>query len=278
MDLSIVTPSYNMLGYLKRACASVRDQEGASFEHIVVDAMSTDGTVDWLRTAPAVTSIVEKDNGMYDAINKGLRRARGEIVSYLNCDEQYLPGSLQYVKEYFDTHPDVDGICGDVLLIRPDGSLIAFIKSYPPIWPFILANHLYVYPCSMFLRRRIIDHGDLFDATFKDIGDEEFVVRLLRKRYRLKNVRRYLSAFTMTQANRSQQPFALQEGLRMREYVPAWVDRYRRPLNIARLFLKLVSGAYFERPPLSYALYTTDPDRGRALFSARRLSPRFRLA
>ena len=71
-DFSIITPSFNMLDYLKLCCASVADQDGASFEHIVVDGASTDGTAEWLRQARNITSISEKDDGMYDAINKGL--------------------------------------------------------------------------------------------------------------------------------------------------------------------------------------------------------------
>src|SRR5262245_1448654 len=97
-DFSIVTPSFNGLDFLKRAAASVRDQKGVTLEHIVVDACSSDGTGDWLREA-GVKSIVERDEGMYDAVNKGMNIARGDYFAYLNRDEQYLPDTLATVKE-----------------------------------------------------------------------------------------------------------------------------------------------------------------------------------
>src|SRR5437660_9009586 len=100
-SISVITPSLNMLPYLKRCCASLADQEGASWEHIVVDGESTDGTVEWLRSQPHVASIIGKDQGMYDAINKGLAACTGDIVAYLSCDEQYLPGTLAYIDHYF---------------------------------------------------------------------------------------------------------------------------------------------------------------------------------
>ncbi len=101
-----------MLSYLERCAQSIRDQQGAAFEHIIIDGASTDGTAEWLKkeTTPTTTGVSEKDNGMYDAINKGLKMAKGEIIAYLNCDEQYLPGTLEYVSRWFEENPDVDMI------------------------------------------------------------------------------------------------------------------------------------------------------------------------
>jgi glycosyltransferase involved in cell wall biosynthesis len=278
VDMSIITPSFNMLGYLKSCCASVADQAGPTHEHVVVDGLSTDGTVEWLHTAQHVRSVCEQDRGMYDAINRGLRLAGGSIVSYLSCDEQYLPGALAFVKHYFETHPHVDGLFGDTLITRPDGSLISFRKSYPPIWPFILTSHLYLFPSSMFLRRRVIDAGELFDADLKYVGDTEFVVRLLRHGYRLSHVRRYLSSFAITGTNRGLTPVAAREFEQLRQMTPAWVRRMRGPLNVARLMLKLVSGCYIERAPLEYAVYQSGTHAGRQHFSSVQPSPRWRTA
>jgi glycosyltransferase involved in cell wall biosynthesis len=275
VDISIITPSFNMLSYLKLCHASIADQEGPSREHIVVDGVSTDGTVEWLTTQPQITSIVEKDNGMYDAINKGFDACSGEIVSYLSCDEQYLPGTLKYIHEYFQRNPDVDGVFGDTLIIRPDGDFVSFRKSYRPFWPFIGVSILYVFPASMFLRRRILDNGVRFDTRFKARGDGDFVIRLLRKGYRLRNIRRYLSTFAFTGHNLGQSDAARSEDYLLRSTLPAWVPRMRRPLNAARLLVKLLSGAYFERPPLNYSVYVPGNERARVSFQARHLSQRW---
>jgi glycosyltransferase involved in cell wall biosynthesis len=275
---SVITPSFNMLGYLQRCSASIDDQTCPSHEHLVVDGGSTDGTIEWLHAQPGITSIVGRDQGMYDAINKGLRASSGEIVSYLSCDEQYLPGALESVSEYFDAHPDVDLVFGDTLVTRPDGSLVCFRKAYAAIWPFIASSDLYNFPSSMFLQRRIAEQGELFDPEFKDVGDAEFVIRLLRKGYRLATFRQYLSTFTLTGANRSQNPAVRAEGERLRRRFPAWVRYARPPLNVARLLLKLTSGAYFERPPLRYSMYVSAADGQRTTFETHTPSPRWRLA
>src|SRR6185295_19675906 len=75
---------------------------------------------------------VEKDDGMYDAINRGLRRANGEICGYLNCDEQYLPGALREVDEYFQSHPQIDVLFGDAILINSDGVPLSYRRATLP--------------------------------------------------------------------------------------------------------------------------------------------------
>jgi hypothetical protein len=103
------------------------------------------------------------------------------------------------------------------------------------------------------------------------------VVRLLRKGYRLRTTRRYLSAFTITGSNRSQDARAQTEDSLLAATVPAWVSWLRLPLNVARLTLKFASGAYFEQAPLSYALYVSDAEGGRVPVNAQHLSPKWRL-
>ena len=101
MKISIATPSFRNSDWLKLCVASVADQAGVEVEHIVQDAQSDDGTQEWLARDRRVRAYFEKDQGMYDAINRGWRRAEGEILAYLNCDEQYLPGGLRAVEEFF---------------------------------------------------------------------------------------------------------------------------------------------------------------------------------
>lgn len=274
--LSIITPSYNMLGYLKRCCASVADQKDVSFEHIVVDALSNDGSAEWLNQNKKVTSVIEKDRGMYDAVNKGLLLAKGEVISYLNCDEQYLPGTLSFVQDYFERHPDVDIVFGDALLIKPDGSLISYRKGYQPRWFYVLASHLYVLSCTMFVRRKIISHGFSFDDRLRDVGDADFVVRLLRHGYRATHAKRYLAAFTMTGNNMSAGENARSEMLQHAMTAPLWVRYLRHPVNAARLVEKAISGAYWQAMPLEYSVYGVDSTSERKAFNASEASFRWR--
>lgn len=264
---TVVTPSFNMLPYLKRCVRSVADQ-GVAVEHIVADAVSQDGTPEWLSTQRGITPIIERDSGMYDAVNKGLSRARGEIVSYLNCDEQYLPGTLAAVNEFLSARPEVDILFGDALLVSPSGELLSYRKGYQPRWPYIAASHLYVLSCTMFLRRRLIDAGARFDMRWKDVGDAEFVIRTLRGGARAAHVRRYLSAFAMTGSNMSASPNARAEALRLQRSCPRWVRALALPLDVARRVEKVASGAFAQRFPLEYSVYASADDSRRTTFRA----------
>jgi len=275
IDFSVITPSLNMLGYLKRCCASVADQKGVTVEHIIMDGGSTDGTVEWLRQNKQVISVIQKDKGMYDAINKGLLLAQGNIISYLNCDEQYLPDTLSFVKEYMEQHQEVDILFGDALVVRPDGSLICYRKGHQPRWFYILSSYLYVFSCTMFIRRRVIDDGFRFDERLKYVGDADFVTRVLRAGYRAVHVKRYLAVFTMTKKNRSASREALLERKRWMASAPLWVKMLRWPLNWARLFEKLIYGCFWEKMPLCYAIYVSD-DTERKVFCAAKASFRWR--
>src|SRR5579872_3892708 len=99
MRFSVITPSFRNSSWLNLCIASVADQE-VELEHIVQDAGSDDGTLDWLLSDRRVRAFVEKDSGMYDAVNRGLRKSTGELLAYLNCDEQYLPGTLKAVSDW----------------------------------------------------------------------------------------------------------------------------------------------------------------------------------
>ncbi len=259
--VSIITPSYNMLAYLKRCRRSVADQQewGVGLEHIIVDGGSRDGTVEWLRrhhdTGPIIS---EPDKGMYDAINKGLRIASGEIIGYLNCDEQYLEGTLRSVVDYFRQHPATEMVFGDYFLVRPDGTLIAFRKAFRPIWFLILGTHLYTFSCTMFFRRSLIERGFMFKDTLRDVADEEFVVRVLRAGVKASHVRSYFSAFTMTGKNRTCGANARREKRLLLAEGPRWVRMARPLLEAARIFYRLKAGDYWESVPIEYALYVDD--------------------
>ena len=278
MDLSVVTPSLNMLAYLRRCHASVADQRGGTVEHIVVDGGSSDGSAEFVRQAPDLVGIVGPDAGMYDAINKGLRLARGPIVAYLNCDEQYLPGTLRYVKAVFDADPWVDLVAGDTLLIRPDGSLIAYRKAYPLPPALMLVGPLQVYSSSLFFRRRIFDDGHYFDPSLRDLGDYELLERLLRCDYQLRICRRYLSAFTMTGANRESGPNARREADQLRARLPRIMLGLSRPLCLVRWTIKLLTGAYCQPMPLAYAVYASSQATARRAFVVDKASFRWRQA
>src|SRR5690348_11497110 len=155
MQFSIITPSFRSSKWLKLCMASVADQQ-ATLEHIIHDAGSDDGTLDGLLHDARAKVFVEKDEGMYDGINRGLRRAAGDILAYLNCDEQYLPGALLRVAEFFERHPDIDVLFGDIVMIDSAGKYLYHRKVQTPLKYHTWTCHLSTLSCSMFFRRRLV--------------------------------------------------------------------------------------------------------------------------
>ena len=269
---SIITPSHNMLRFLNACCNSISDQN-VGYEHIVVDAVSMDGTVEWLNSRHDVISISEKDAGMYDAINKGIQLSRGEIISYLNCDEQYLPGALRKVEEYFRRNPKVDILFGNTLIIQPNGKLLAYRKSFVPRWPYVWASFLYVYTSSMFIRKQVFESGIFFDKNWRAAGDADFVVRVLRKGFCALHVPEYFSAFMMTGSNLSNSENANIELKAFHNSAPWWL-RYSDFITHPLIRLeKFWNGAYKEKFPFSYSVYTTGNLDVRSEFVVTRASP-----
>ena len=266
--VSILTPSLNMRSYLERCLASVSDQGVPGTEHLVLDGGSDDETLQVVGRHRSVTLFSSKDSGMYDALNKGLAKARCDLIGHLNCDEQYLPGALAQVVAYMNDHPSVDLLFGDALLVNQAGELIAFRKGYPARWPYFLSSHLYLLSCTMFFRRRIIEAGFTFDSSYRTIGDLEFVVRLMRAGFRTVRLPGYKAAFTMTGQNLSLDPRAEVEWSKLRASIPGWVQLLRLPLNGMRLIEKAIAGAYHQASPLEYEIYAGGDLTKRRRFSA----------
>jgi glycosyltransferase involved in cell wall biosynthesis len=264
MRFSVVTPSFRQSEWLKLCVASVADQ-GVEVEHLVQDACSDDGTLDWLLTDPRVKARSEKDAGMYDAVNRGLRRASGEILSYLNCDEQYLPGALSAVGAYFERHPEVDLLFGNCLVVGPQGQFICYRKVQKPSKHHVMVSHLPTFTCSTFFRRSVLDqHGLFFDSQWRDVGDADWVLRTLDKGVRIGLLGEFLSAFTDTGANMNLAPNARREKSLLVASAPAWARKLAPALVLRHRFNRLVQGAYRQKP-FDYAIYTMDGPAGRVV-------------
>ncbi|MEI7879363.1 MAG: glycosyltransferase family 2 protein [bacterium] len=264
--ISIVTPSFNQLSYLQRCCASVADQQ-FPHEHIIMDGGSTDGTVEWLKGQTGLRWISEPDRGMYDAINKGIAMAKGDIMAYLNCDEQYLPDTLAAVEAAFLRYPKTDIVYGDTLLIRPDGTLASFRKAYPLRWSYVASSHLYVLSCATFYRKALLERCGGYDTSWRTVGDADLMLRSLRAGAGSVRLPLYLSVFTLWGGNLGSSSQAEAEMSQLSRRAPVWVRVLRPVLNIGRLTEKVLSGAFRQSWPLIYAVYT-DAFSGRTRITA----------
>jgi glycosyltransferase involved in cell wall biosynthesis len=260
MRISVITPSFRSSAWLKLCIASVADQ-GVDVEHIVQDSCSNDGTQDWLPQDTRVKAFIEKDSGMYDAVNRGLRRSTGDILAYLNCDEQYLPGALKTVIEYFKTHPDVDVAFGDCVVVDEKGDYICSRRMQLPQKSYVTVAHLSTFSCATFFRRSVIERGFFFDTKWRDVGDADWVLQLLEAKVPMGLLRQFTSTFADIGHNMGLGPNAQKEKLMLRQSTP-WIVRRMRPVIIARYQVRRLFRGDFFQGPLEYSLYTsTSPGR-----------------
>ncbi len=180
--ISIVTPSFNQAQYLETTMRSVLLQGYPCLEYIVIDGGSTDGSVDIIkRYEPWLTSWVsEKDNGQAHAINKGFERARGEILAWLNSDDQYGPKALLRMVGIFLENPEVDLVYGDCAMIDSRGRVVDYIEGRPGALPDLLARDFIPQP-STFFRRRAWEAVGGLNASLRFILDFDLWIRMMLK-------------------------------------------------------------------------------------------------
>ncbi len=266
MRFSIITPSFRQSAWLKLCIASVADQQGIEVEHIVQDAGSDDGTLDWLPQDKRVRAFVEKDAGMYDAVNRGLRRSSGDLLAYLNCDEQYLPGALQTVAQFFHANPSVEIVFADTIVIDARGGYICDRKVLLPLPNHSTVCSLGVLTAAMFFRRSTLQNHELyFDPKWRDVGDVDWVLRALHRRAKMAVLRRFTSAFTDTGDNMNLKPNARRESKLMVESAPKLVQKLALVFKIHHRLRRLAHGLYFHKPH-SYSIYTRDSPDQRLVF------------
>jgi len=256
-SISIVTPSFRQIEWLKLCAASIADQQGANHEHIVQDAGTGPELDEWARSTPGLTLYVEKDAGMYDAINRGLRRASGDVCSYLNSDEQLLPGTLAKVASFFKANPEVDVLFGDAILIDSDGNPISYRRIVLPKFSHVRYVHLNTPTCATFFRRRLLDRGFFFDPEWKVIGDQVWIENLLRARIRMATLSEPLAVFTFTGENLGSTQ-ASQDEANRRRGAQSLLTKWRKLSTvISHRARKLHAGAYRKRL-IEIDIYTPD--------------------
>lgn len=195
MKVSIITPSFNQGRFIAKTIESVLGQRGVDLQYIVMDGGSSDETVDVLKSfGNKLEWISEQDRGQTDAINKGLRRAQGEIVAYLNSDDVYLPGVLAKVVDVFERDPDVDLVYGDFHAIDASGALIDEIKTIDYDPNILLYDANYICQPASFYRRSLLERIGLFDDSLQFLMDYEFFLRASKRKAKFHMIAKPLAA------------------------------------------------------------------------------------
>ncbi|BAQ15732.1 glycosyltransferase family 2 protein [Methyloceanibacter caenitepidi] len=180
--VTIVTPCLNRADMIAAAVESVRDQDfDGRIEHLVMDGGSTDGTLDLLKCYPEVTVVSEPDNGLYDALNKGIARAQASIVGLLNSDDVYRPHAVRKAVAAFSADPAAAMVCGGADILEGAASSDTVIRRYDN------ADNRNLDPQDLllgvpivnarFYRRALFDQVGLFDTRYKIVADRDFLLR-----------------------------------------------------------------------------------------------------
>ncbi|GAB3941765.1 hypothetical protein GCM10028805_05450 [Spirosoma harenae] len=183
--ITVITPSYNQGQFIQQTVESVLSQHYPKLEYIVMDGGSTDQTLAVLEAYKKdITIISEKDRGQTDAINKGLHRAKGDIICWLNSDDYFLPGALHLVGKYFADHPDEQWLTADCLIVDEAGKQIQKpIQQYKKTLRGLSVNAYLgvtnaICQPSTFWRRAVHDRIGYLDESLHYTMDYDFWLRL----------------------------------------------------------------------------------------------------
>jgi glycosyltransferase involved in cell wall biosynthesis len=177
--VSIVTPTLNQGRFIEQTIRSIKNQTYGNVEHIVVDGGSTDGTLDILRRYDGTYNLhwlSEPDRGMYDAINKGMRLATGDVLAYLNSDDLYFPWTLEVVVDQFERHPDADLVCGDTVRLDSVTRSEYLLFQPPPFADYVRRSGFLAQPAVFWRNGVRADIGD-FDDSLRYVADCDFWMR-----------------------------------------------------------------------------------------------------
>ncbi|AKE64479.1 Colanic acid biosynthesis glycosyl transferase WcaE [Microcystis aeruginosa NIES-2549] len=237
--VTVITPSYNRAWIISQCINSIKKQSYTNWEHIVVDAASKDNTVEILRneeTKYNLRWISEQDEGIYDAVNKGISLANGDIIAYLNTDDFYFPYTIETVVDVFNS-TDADIVYGDwVNLYYPSANLE--LLPWMKLSKYDLLSDYNLPQPTVFIRRNVFEKIGNFNLDYTLVADNEFFTRAALAGFKLVKIEEVLAGQTIHQnnllaGNSSSRVTALEEGIKYRQY-------YQKLYKISSLYLLLL--------------------------------------
>jgi len=194
VTISVVTPTRDRGTFIEAAIDSVVGQSVPACEHIVIDGASRDDTVIRLQRYPHLRIVSEPDRGLYDAINKGIARARGDVICLLNSDDRLLPGAFEAVSEAFGRDPAADAVCGRVRIGEVDAGGKDTEIGSPAMQRLRAGDVISGLPITngRFIRRTAFEQVGPFEQAFPILADRDFLGRFLLAGLRTASIDRAL--------------------------------------------------------------------------------------
>lgn len=179
--ISIVTVSYNQAEFIEANIKSVIDQKYPNVEHIIIDAVSTDGTLDILKKYNKhINWVSEPDRGQSDGLNKGFKKATGEIIGWFNSDDRIAPGALNKVARFFMNNPDEIAVVGDQIIIDEKSNVLKTIKSKPYSFDYLLNHAKGITQNSTFFKRSIFEQTGYLNENVHYAMDRDLFIRIAK--------------------------------------------------------------------------------------------------
>jgi len=251
-DISIVTPVFNSTRWIDLCVRSVRHAlQGQSYEHIVVDGGSTDGTLEYLKQQQDIRLILGPDKGMYDALNKGMAAAQGRILGHLNADEQYDRAGLAHALQKLD-QTGADAVFGPTIMLDEHLNFLYLFNQITIPRPIDADWHMPVQTCSFLFRREIWGRCP-YPREYRVVGDHVWFRRQMKLGLNLVSIRRPIGIFTWHQDDIAKRLGSHSEN------ALADVNRKTVRMRIAKLFFrlrKLASGGCLFPFSFSYEITT----------------------
>ncbi|QQS35698.1 MAG: glycosyltransferase [Ignavibacteriales bacterium] len=184
MKFTVITAVYNNEAHIEDCIKSVTAQSYGDVEYIIVDGGSTDGTVDIIRRYESRLSkwVSEKDSGIYDALNKGIKLATGDVIVFVHSDDMLASDDvLQKAADVFNKK-NCDCVFGDLLYVSRDntGNVVRYWKSGVYRHSSLFFGWMPAHP-AFYVRRKVYDELGLFNTSFRIAADYDIVLRFLHK-------------------------------------------------------------------------------------------------
>lgn len=204
--ISVVTPSFNQGQFLERTIVSVLEQEYPNLEYIIIDGGSKDNSVDIIKKYEKHLKYwaSEKDQGQSHAVNKGLRRATGDIIGWINSDDIYYADAFLHAARIFEAHPEVDIVFANYNFIDEKDAVLRTRKEIPYDYDtYLWSKGCYHANCAGFFRKRCFDSFGLLREDLHFGMDYELYLRFGKNNCTFKHVKEIWGGYRLHEASKS---------------------------------------------------------------------------
>lgn len=209
--VSIITVTFNAASFIEQTIQSVIHQTYKNVEYIIVDGGSNDGTVDIIRQYEDHISkwVSEPDKGLYDAMNKGIRMATGQLIGIVNASDFFNPDTVSIMVDAARKNPDVGIFHGDINMLNEDGS---FFKRKSPD-PDLSQHYkgMKVYHPTMFVRKDVYQTLGVYDIQYRISADFDFILRCALANVKFHYIPEVISNFRVGGVSSVRQNAAMEE-------------------------------------------------------------------